>query len=417
MKMNYWKFAVLAMAVVALSFTSCSDDGNGGGEDGDEVTLKGDVTSTVTLTANNTYYLDGEYIVKDGGVLRIEAGTKIIAKSEDQTIDFILVEQGGKIMAEGTAEKPIIMTSETEEPGAWGGLHICGRAPINAGNQKSEVGDAPYGGNIVNDNSGILRYVRIEYAGYKFTAEKECNGFTFYGVGNGTTLEYLQAYKGTDDGFEWFGGTVNAKYLVSYSNSDDAFDWTQGWVGKGQFFVAYQAPQSEFPLGCDCLIEADNWDKGFGATPIACPVLANMTLIGADSEISEGSDIATQNRGIRLRAGTQAKLYNTIVTGKTRNLTTETTETEGFLADGTSVLKYITMAGDINCKEGIYSSALFTAAANHNTINATPAFTNKYIGVIDGGEDMSAIDPFFTKAQYQGAVKAGNDWTAGWTKK
>lgn len=145
MKMNYWKFAVLAMAVVALSFTSCSDDGNGGGGDGDEVTLKGDVTSTVTLTANNTYYLDGEYIVKDGGVLRIEAGTKIIAKSEDQTIDFILVEQGGKIMAEGTAEKPIIMTSETEEPGAWGGLHICGRAPINAGNQKSEVGDAPYG--------------------------------------------------------------------------------------------------------------------------------------------------------------------------------------------------------------------------------------------------------------------------------
>lgn len=145
MKMNYWKFAVLAMVVVALSFTSCSDDGNGGGGDGDEVTLKGDVTSTVTLTANNTYYLDGEYIVKDGGVLRIEAGTKIIAKSEDQTIDFILVEQGGKIMAEGTAEKPIIMTSETEEPGAWGGLHICGRAPINAGNQKSEVGDAPYG--------------------------------------------------------------------------------------------------------------------------------------------------------------------------------------------------------------------------------------------------------------------------------
>ena len=245
MKTNYLKLNSWAVAALMgmCSLAACSDDnsGEGGGNgDSEEVianngTLKGSVdgSKTVILTKGYNFSLDGEYIVKAGSTLKIGEGVTISAKSDDATIDYILVEQGAKIEAVGTASAPIVMTADTKEPGAWGGIHICGKAPINIGSTgKSEVGDAAYGGSDPADNSGILKYIRLEYAGYKFTTEKECNGFTFYGVGNGTTLEYLEAYKGTDDGFEWFGGTVNAKYLVSVSNSDDSFDWTEGWRSR-----------------------------------------------------------------------------------------------------------------------------------------------------------------------------------------
>lgn len=421
MKTNYLKLNSWAVAALMgmCSLAACSDDnsGEGGGNgDSEEVianngTLKGSVdgSKTVILTKGYNFSLDGEYIVKAGSTLKIGEGVTISAKSDDATIDYILVEQGAKIEAVGTASAPIVMTADTKEPGAWGGIHICGKAPINIGSTgKSEVGDAAYGGSDPADNSGILKYIRLEYAGYKFTTEKECNGFTLYGVGNGTTLEYLEAYKGTDDGFEWFGGTVNAKYLVSVSNSDDSFDWTEGWSGKGQFFVAYQEDPATLGYTCDCLIEADNYDKNMDAAPISCPTLANLTLIGANND--EGK------RGIRLRAGTQAKIYNALVTGKANNLTTETEQTEKFLIDGPSVLNYIAIAGDIKASgDGGYSSALFTAEGNHNAINQTLSFSNIFIGTQDGGADLSA-DSFFEKAAYKGAVKADNEWTKGWTK-
>lgn len=124
-----------------------------------------------------------------------------------------------------------ILPLPNKGPGAWGGIHICGRAPINVtgAQSKSEIGDALYGGNDPADNSGVLSYIRLEYTGYAFSEEKEANGFTFYGVGNGTVVDHLQSYKGSDDGLEWFGGTVNVKYLVATDNSDDSFDWTAGW--------------------------------------------------------------------------------------------------------------------------------------------------------------------------------------------
>lgn len=116
------------------------------------------------------------------------------------------------------------MTAELKQAGAWGGIHICGNAPTNAegGVGSSEIGGATYGGNITDDNSGILQYVRVEYGGYTITEDTEANGFTFYGVGSGTTVDHCVAYKGSDDGFEWFGGTVNASNLVSINNSDDS---------------------------------------------------------------------------------------------------------------------------------------------------------------------------------------------------
>ena len=328
---------------------------------------------------------------------------------EDDIVDFILVKMGGKIDAQGTADSPIIMTAQLKESKAWGGIHICGKAHTNKGTgTKSEIGDATYGGDDDADNSGVLKYIRVEYAGYKFNADKEANGFTFYGVGNGTTLEHLQAYMGTDDGFEWFGGSVNVKYLVSTNNSDDSFDWTEGWTGKGQFMIAYQAEQSALGYECDALIEADNSDNET-LTPVSCPVLANLTLVGHSSEESP--------RGVRLRAGTYAKIYNALVSGKPNCLTVETRETDQSLTDGNSILNNVWIASDfVNEEENPTFTAEDFAAQVGNMVNASFGFEDGFFGTQAGGTDMTAVDGFFSNADYKGAISKDNDWTAGWTK-
>lgn len=303
--------------------------------------LKGELTANKTLLKDKVYALSGEYIVKTGATLTIEEGVKIVAMTNDESVDYILVQQGAKIEAVGTKENPIIMTSDKKESGAWGGLHICGKAHTNAENGEgtSEIGNAAYGGSADNDNSGTLKYIRLENTGYALDSEHEANGISFYGVGNGTTVEYVQAYNGSDDGFEFFGGSVDVKHMVVTNCSDDSFDWTEGWNGRGQFLVAYQEAKETLGFDCDCLMECDNNGKNFAATPVACPTLANLTLIGNGGE----------KQGVRLRAGTQVKMYNALITGKGKCLTTETTETEKALVDGTSVLNYVTLATDIEC--------------------------------------------------------------------
>lgn len=406
MKKN-WKFATMALiAGVSLFATSCSSDEdpvNNPGDGGEDTyVLDSDITENVTLETGKTYALNGGVHVKSGATLTIQPGVTIVAQ-HDETVDYILIEQGAKIDAQGTAAQPIVMTSEKKEAGAWGGLHICGYAHTNNGSGKSEIGNAPYGGNNDADNSGTLKYIRLEYTGYAFDEEHEANGVSFYGVGNGTTVEHLQAYQGSDDGFEFFGGSVNVKYMVVTSCSDDSFDWTEGWNGKAQFLVAYQEGESSLGYACDCLMECDNNGTNNAATPVAHPTIANATLIG------NGGDA----QGVRLRAGTQVELYNTIITGKGKPLTVETNETENALKDGTSKLEYVAISGELSSKQGIYTNADF-AQATGNLTNQEFSWTGKYVGTLDGGKDLSA-DSFFTKTDYKGAVKSGDDWTSGWT--
>ena len=391
MKKN-WKFATMALiAGVSLFATSCSSDEdpvNNPGDGGEDTyVLDSDITENVTLETGKTYTLNGGVHVKSGATLTIQPGVTIVAQ-HDETVDYILIEQGAKIDAQGTAAQPIVMTSEKKEAGAWGGLHICGYAHTNNGSGKSEIGNAPYGGNNDADNSGTLKYIRLEYTGYAFDEEHEANGVSFYGVGNGTTVEHLQAYQGSDDGFEFFGGSVNIKYMVVTSCSDDSFDWTEGWNGKAQFLVAYQEGESSLGYACDCLMECDNNGTNNAATPVAHPTIANATLIG------NGGDA----QGVRLRAGTQVELYNTIITGKGKPLTVETNETENALKDGTSKLEYVAISGELSSKQGIYTNADFTQAAG-NLTNQEFSWTGKYVGTLDGGKDLSA-DSFFTKTDY-----------------
>lgn len=408
---TYWKILAAAAACMALA-TACNNDDEGNdtpGLNGDitpGTTLTGNITSDATLTEGNTYRLSGGLHVKAGATLRIEPGVEVIAV-DDEIPDYILIEQGAKIDAQGTAAHPIVMTSELKESGAWGGIHICGYAHTNAGaGVLSEIGNAPYGGDNDADNSGTLRYIRLEYTGFALDEEHEANGVSFYGVGNGTTVEYLQAYKGSDDGFEFFGGSVNVRHMVVTSCSDDSFDWTEGWNGKGQFLVGYQEAESTLGYDCDCLMECDNNGNNAAATPVAHPVLANVTLVGNNS--------AAGTRGVRLRAGTEVELYNAIITGKAKCLTTETTETENSFSksQNPSVLEYISMSTELDSQEGIYTNEDFEAAAG-NATDYVNTLTDGYVGTIQGGKTLS--DSFFTAAAYKGAVSASDDWTAGWT--
>ena len=339
----------MTLAASMTLFTACTDNnepGNGDGGEDNKYELTKDIESNTELEVGKTYTLSGGIHVKNGATLKIPAGVTIIAKHDD-VVDYILIEQGAKIDAQGTASNPIVMTSEKKEPGAWGGIHICGYAHTNAegGTGSSEIGGAPYGGNNDADNSGTLRYVRVEYTGFAFDEEHEANGITFYGVGNGTTVEYCQAYMGSDDGFEWFGGSVNVKYLVSTDCSDDSFDWTEGWNGKGTDLVAYQEAKATLGYDCDCLIEADNNENDNAATPVSHPVLKNLILAGNGES----------KQGIRLRRGTQADIDNAKVCGKGQPLVVESALTNAALKNGTSKLTNMTVTAALK-SDGDYTN-------------------------------------------------------------
>lgn len=384
---NYKAVAAALMGIASLA--ACQKEQGGKTENPDVFEIGGKtITSDMKLEAGKTYSLVGSLQVKAPATLTIEKGVKVIARDNGE-INYILIEQGAKINAVGTKDEPIVLTAEREEIGAWGGVHICGRAHTNAGtNNTSEIGNAPYGGNVEDDNSGVLKYVRIEYSGYALDSEHEANGLTLYGVGNGTSISYVQCYMGADDGIEFFGGSVNVDHCVIVDCTDDCFDWTEGWNGKGEWLVAYQTDPS-----CDCLFECDNNGKAIEATPVANPTLDHVTLIGNNS--------SENKRGIRLRAGTFASFSNTLVCGKENPITFETDPTLKSFIDGTSKFSNVIISGKLkgDPKSSLsYTDEMFTAAGNRTDAKLT--FTSRYVGTLDGA----------------GAVPADNDWTAGWTK-
>ncbi len=335
MKKSYLKLiaAAFIISTTTVAFVSCSNDD-------DEIPVvtptgiasnpndfKGEVKSgeTVTLDATKIYKITGAVIVRDGGKLVIPAGTKLEASGG--TSAFVVVEQGRQLFANGTATAPVVFTSPAATPGSWGGVVICGRAPINKGTTAtSEVGNATYGGTVANDNSGSMTYVRIEYAGAIFTGEKEFNGLSLFGVGNATKIDNISLVNGSDDGIEFFGGTVNVSNIVSIYNEDDAFDWTEGWNGTATNIYTKRRANGVGNRG----IEADNNSNNRDASPRSNPTIKNATFIGSTSGESDG---------MKLREGTYASIDNVVLSNWTTGINVEHDQSVAYFNGANKVTK------------------------------------------------------------------------------
>ncbi len=332
---------LLSLFAVATLFVGCADDDtadvtinqNGGVTNPTSNVIGGTLTEDLTLSTGTEYSLESALIVPEGFTLTVEPG--VVVKAASGSDVYIAVLQDGTINAEGTSSNPIVFTSadSTPNPGDWGGLIILGRAPINSvvggdATSTSEIGGLPYGGSVANDNSGILRYVRIEYSGGAADAASENNGFSFYAVGNGTTIEYIQAFEGADDGVEFFGGTVDASFVSVIGAQDDSVDWTEGYTGSlTNVYIEHRQIH-------DKGIEGDgfNTDIGNNSSPVfwSAPTIANLTINGLGS--------SNENEAVRLRAGTRAVISNVLLQGFTEGFDLDDTETgNGVLAGETSI--------------------------------------------------------------------------------
>ena len=309
--------------------------------------LSGTYTQDIKLTNNTIWVLAGGVFIGDkdaednDNAIWIEPGTRIIGSGG---VDTLIVSRGAKIYAEGLPHAPIVFSgpntaSEGASSGDWGGLVVNGFAPLNTCTTPpctalGEGDTGTYGGDDPDDSSGVLRYVRVQFAGIKFTDEDELNGIALQGVGRGTVVDHVQVHRNADDGIEFFGGTVNAKHLILTDIEDDSVDWTQGWQGLVQHVLVRQIDDLE--VDTDHGVEADSLSGDNDAMPRAQPRIANMTLLGKPGE-----------RGILFREGTGANVTNSIVYGFDRCIDIDGSATFAAAGDPNNLTGVLTMENTI----------------------------------------------------------------------
>jgi hypothetical protein len=309
-----FSLAILLFAVVAQSTAASYTT----------VTVKDSISTNTTWTNNQQYLLKGYVYVTSGTTLTIEKGT--IIRGDKDTKGALIIERGAKIMANGDYNMPIIFTSNQPQGsrsyGDWGGVIVCGKAPVNWTAGEAQVEGGPrsfYGGTDAADNSGSMTFVRIEFGGIAFSPNNEVNGLTLCGVGNGTTIHHIQVSYSGDDSYEFFGGTVNAKNLISHRSWDDDFDSDNGFSGMVQYGIVLRDPYAADQSGSKA-IETDSYLAGTidGKTDnskATKAVFSNMTLIGplvnAASSAYDNQFVA----GVHIRRGSSLSLYNSIVMG------------------------------------------------------------------------------------------------------
>jgi hypothetical protein len=403
------------------------------------VNVSGDITSNTTWTSDKIYELTGGFVyVTNNATLTIEPGTLIKGNASS-----LVVTRGAKLMAAGTAAMPIVFTSSNtvgnRAPGDWGGLMLLGKGPINdpAGQRLAEGGIDPlkglYGGTDANDNSGVVQYVRIEFAGLAFQPNNETNGLTCGGVGSATTIDHVQVSFGGDDAFEFFGGTVNVKYLVSYRGVDDEFDTDYGYTGKLQFCVSLRDSSYADVSGSNGF-ESDNDATGTTNTPNTNPVMSNFTIVGPMRTL--GTSVhSNYKRAAHLRRSTQESVYNSLLMGYPTGLKIEGQTTADNAVNGTLQWKNNILAG---CPQALDSAGLtginflgwYAANGNSTLTNvsdlmlgdaynwASPDLQPQAGSPALSGADFNASNlsnNFFEVTTYRGAFDGTNDWTANWT--
>jgi hypothetical protein len=423
-------------------------------------TLAEDITADRTLSADTLYILSGFIKVGNGATLTIPAGTTIVGDTAVVGSSLWIL-RGAQIDAQGTAEAPIVFTSGQPEgsraPGDWGGVLIVGNGEINRSVAETEGPGGEVetysGGTDNTDNSGTLRYVRIEFAGFDVSQGdgQELNSLSMYAVGSGTTLEYVQSLAGLDDAFEWWGGAVDGRFLVSYETGDEHFDWSEGYRGRNQFLIGFQsvrldpAPGSGIQASDPQGFEADGCgadsgcDAGFASTPFSIPVFANFTLIGTGTGVtpSESGDI-----GMVLRRGTGGYLTNGIVARwQSQGLSVRDAETGTLMAADSLEAVNILLAENAANYDADDSGDLGVEAAfttSNHVLHPDPAatlFTSLTAPELDwtppagsgaeSGAGTVAIPTEFTgdffgsdlpnTAYFGAADPNGEKWWAGWT--
>ena len=414
--MKHLKFSrMLAIALaLGVTMTSCNGDDDDDNNNGNvtytitDVTvggqaykkIAGNINQNVTLNSSNKYLLSDGVFVMSGSTITIPAGTEIYGDKSDG-VDFLTINQGAKIMCMGTAANPVIMSALTQEKGSFGGLIINGYGEINNGaTATAECNSGTYGGTDNTDNSGEIHYLRLEYSGFICATDDELNGLTLNAVGSGTVIEYVQVYKGADDGFEWFGGAVNLRYAMSTANKDDSFDCTHGWAGKGQFWVVHQDNESG-----DRGFEFDNNGDDNSALPFTNPMIANVTLVGQD-------DGDSSNTGMRLREGSKFKIWNALVTGfPNHGIRVSDQQTLDNVTAGEAFVSHSSVFGT-SYLDGVPYRDCQSFVTNNNCDEVSVAL-NGFVGTGANGADPSTVDPWFTSNTYRGAVQASSDWTTG----
>ncbi|WP_442590308.1 hypothetical protein ACSBL2_03610 [Pedobacter sp. AW31-3R] len=456
------KKQLLATALSLLVFfASCSKNNN---DDTDEptteegvVVVSGDITTATTWTSDKIYLLKSNVFVTNNVTLTIEPGT--IIKGDKATKAALIITRGAKINATGTAEKPIVFTSNQpaggRDRGDWGGLILLGKGLNNLGTSVGIEGisdatdKAKHGGTDNADNSGVLKYVRVEFAGIALGPDNEINGVTFGSVGSGTTVEYVEVYRSGDDAFEWFGGAVNAKHLLTVATWDDDFDTDNGFSGKIQFGLAQRLASTADVSGSNGF-ESDNMQSGDASTPKTSAVFSNMTILGP---VGQGTVNASYQHAVQIRRNSQMNLFNSVVAGYTEGvfyddaLPANAANSSSYLLAGGTVFANNLIAGSNSKGNQIKASSAATLAlitpflTANNTFSPDLTGAGIYTDAFKFSSDLVAsarvgipnftlianspaatgasfahakvADSFFEQVAYKGAF-GSTDWTAGW---
>ncbi len=459
------------IAATALSCRKIEVDGgttvvtSGGGTTTENTILEGRISENRTLKAAYTYKLRGLVYVTNGAILTIEPGTKIVGEKGKQ--GGLIITRSCKIIADGTVDKPIVFTSEETTPqrGDWSGLILLGNAPTNSSfNGVQGVGEIEGGVNNSDglglygtpstqaqnpaDNSGILRYVRIEYAGYAFLPDKEINGLTFGGVGNSTIVDNVQVSYANDDSFEWFGGTVNCKHLISFRTLDDDFDTDNGFSGKIQFGISLR-DSAVADISNSEAFESDNDANGSSLLPQTNAVFSNMTVMGPKATLSNVGNATYFKWGAQIRRNSTMSLFNSIIMGYPVGLYIDATK--GVPTDNNIPASLFVQNTII---AGCPSPILYSLGTNANvptTPNTTATITTWFNtaaygnSILTNNTEVGLTAPFnytspdfnptagaaaaagasftnpkvstgFTAVTYKGACAIGDTWWKTWTK-
>lgn len=444
-------FGTLILSILIVCGISCRKPSKTDDQPQDEeiTVVSGEISGNTTWQSSNKILLKGFVYVIDGATLTIEPGTVI--KGDKDSKATLIVEPGGKIMAQGTKDKPIVFTSNqpagSRKYGDWGGLIICGKAAVNApgtmtieGGPRTKYGNGA-GFNINDDdNSGVLRYVRVEFSGVEYATDNEINGVTFGGVGRGTTIDYVQVSYCGDDSYEWFGGTVNCKHLIAYRGWDDEFDTDNGYCGNLQFLVGLRDPNVADKSKSNGF-ESDNDANGSANNPFTQPIFSNVSLFGPYPNLNNitpptgGSETGEFQAAMHLRRNSKLNVYNSVFAGWATGVFIENdkgSNTQGNATNGDLQVTHCLLAGMQTNGKTSFDNTYFNRENAGNFVLANcsemkisdpfnlgrPSFTLKSDSPLLGKADFTSSSrirhAFFERVDYIGAFGT-DDWTSAWT--